>query len=746
MGLDAGGLRQLKAEHLKQRGDKALKEGNFKDAWTKYTEALQVKPGRDGIAKLYSNRSLAYAKALRFADALADANRAIEALPTWDKAHWRKGQALMGLKQHPQAVAAFQDSWQLSKGDKETEGMLWTAVQRLTREELGSCLLRMLQQLEARGVLEAASLETVTPQEMVEAWFRHLHLEHLDKRKPGPYFHKYLAWLKQPMSAWEAYCERSAMYCQAKCYLQARADAQRAVAILEDQHKSATAGELRDVVRPQLAYAHLRLGRAFCAEHGHEDQNYREAVKAFTKGQDLEPDNAQLREALQETGHHLSSTQLNQVMEEVYSEAAAAGGAMCPPLALGVLEAPLRGESIYKVDLRLQFPQASMRGLTAKARNVLRSAVANHAQLPLLKAEQPLQAQSACAAQSGGGIAVELAIHVGGDGAKGRWLVGQLQGDLHPVIGGAALEAHLVAVHATSCSAVLVDITPRPPTAATAATAAAAPPPPSTEQALVQVARPKQDIALPFQHYRPVYADGRAPERTDKHPFCMSRVYYQANEKPREVWAEMADGSCRWRQTGSEVKIIALRVPKDLPPKMLDVRLDIYAIRVANRATGEVYLAGDLERGIVPEESVWMQGGGDHEDGFVIYLHKMNLELLRKHWMHSEMWWPRLLRHHCDIQWDDYEKDYSDLPPHVLDRHNAAEAIKDVERTREAEEKAVREALQERDDARVRNRQERLHQLRTGETMSWVELHRQNPANEDLPPRMPRIDRFGHVM
>lgn len=37
--------------------------------------------------------------------------------------------------------------------------------------------------------------------------------------------------------------------------------------------------------------------------------------------------------------------------------------------------------------------------------------------------------------------------------------------------------------------------------------------------------------------------------------------------------------------------------------------------------------------------------------------------------MHSEMWWPRLFRCHGEIAWDDYEKDYSDLPEEVLQRH-----------------------------------------------------------------------------
>lgn len=51
---------------------------------------------------------------------------------------------------------------------------------------------------------------------------------------------------------------------------------------------------------------------------------------------------------------------------------------------------------------------------------------------------------------------------------------------------------------------------------------------------------------------------------------------------------------------------------------------------VANKATGEVYLEGDMERGIVPEESYWTHGQGEADDGFMMVLYKMNLELLRR--------------------------------------------------------------------------------------------------------------------
>ena len=51
---------------------------------------------------------------------------------------------------------------------------------------------------------------------------------------------------------------------------------------------------------------------------------------------------------------------------------------------------------------------------------------------------------------------------------------------------------------------------------------------------------------------------------------------------------------------------------------------------MAHKVNGEVYFEGQLERGIVPEECVWELGRGAGEDGCLLYLHKMNLELLRR--------------------------------------------------------------------------------------------------------------------
>ena len=64
------------------------------------------------------------------------------------------------------------------------------------------------------------------------------------------------------------------------------------------------------------------------------------------------------------------------------------------------------------------------------------------------------------------------------------------------------------------------------------------------------------------------------------------------------------------------------------------------------------------------------------------------------------MWWPRLFRGSAQIAWDDYEKDYSDLPAEVLAPHSALEAARDAVRRLEASEAAQREALEVRPDAR----------------------------------------------
>lgn len=52
---------------------------------------------------------------------------------------------------------------------------------------------------------------------------------------------------------------------------------------------------------------------------------------------------------------------------------------------------------------------------------------------------------------------------------------------------------------------------------------------------LVPATPPKMELEVPYRMYRITRIDGSTVDRVDKHPFCMSRVYYDAAEKPEEV-------------------------------------------------------------------------------------------------------------------------------------------------------------------------------------------------------------------
>lgn len=58
--------------------------------------------------------------------------------------------------------------------------------------------------------------------------------------------------------------------------------------------------------------------------------------------------------------------------------------------------------------------------------------------------------------------------------------------------------------------------------------------------------------------------------------------------------------------------------------------------------------AGELERAVVPEESVWtLEVAGDADNGgsgLVLTLVKMNLELFANSAEHHVVWWPKLFR------------------------------------------------------------------------------------------------------
>lgn len=317
---------------------------------------------------------------------------------------------MLALKRVPEAVEAYASAWRLDKRDAEGRARLWATVQRLTREQLARCVLGLLGALQVAGTLEPPQVEEASEQEQAEALFRLLRISHQGQPRPGPYYrrclycgwamwswgggwvgvgergctccsgktatgasyspsvfsqHKqtfccipaicclrYLHWLQQGMQQGEAYLERAALHNGAKCYLQARADAQAAVAVLlkEQQMQQAQHAQQQrraDAEQPadqsaeqpsagtaaitaaergrQLVLAYQRLGEAFLAERDHPDRDCRQAAKAFLRATELLADRgkageaaaAAVQEGLQEASEQLTMDELDQVRARV---------------------------------------------------------------------------------------------------------------------------------------------------------------------------------------------------------------------------------------------------------------------------------------------------------------------------------------------------------------------------------------------------------------------------------------------
>lgn len=720
----------MKSEHLKRKADQALKDGNYRLAWELYSEAIEVKPDKKDLQFLYSNRSLAYQKGGRPKEALADAEAATALAPAWGKAHWRRGTALNAIGDFDKSVEAFYTAWKCGADERECRSMLWKTVQRLTREQLGKKVLALIERLEAEEVIDKPGKERPDDISLAEAVFRMVSEAHKSNRKaPGPYHTWYMDRLMEPekLTPAEAYSQRSEIYRLSKAYLQARADAETAINYLgeilcKDENNIRISGNnntlkepyLELEMRTDLATAFIKLGKACMAEKDHPDKDPFAAFKAFTRAIEFDTGSQEVRDSVQQAAEELTKEGIEAAQAEIFQEGIIPGwlwknndGTI--NAGKNYKKEPLR---VFRGKIDLFFPEGKIQALNTSARLKLRKIIADVCQVPLsvvyIDKVRPPNNQNS-------NLKASVCIEFGEDRdapAKISLLRRWMSGEQHETDDSCKLDFGSLSIgnlDSKSSTIDLVDITPRSVTGNE-----------REEQSieskhcktLAIPERPKWEIEAPYRMYRLVTAAGKEVERVDKHPFCMSRVYYDQSEKPEETWVEINDGSCRWRQTGGEVKVIALKVPADLPPKHLGIDFDPFNLKVYNKKTDEIYLEGQLHRGVIPEECFWTHCGGDGEDGCCMTLKKMNLEVLRKHWMHSESWWSRLFVGHTEIEWDDYEKDYSDLPEEVLMKYRISEASKDAEKQLENAERKSRASIQSADDRRKRRRQARLAILR----------------------------------
>jgi len=117
-----------KANELKDKGNKALNDGQIDDAIDFYSDAINTDPTNH---ILYSNRSAAYSKQNNWKAALVDAQKTVEMAPTWGKGYFRVGQCLHHFKRFEEAIAAYKTGLQ---HDPQNEPMK-KALEDSTRED-----------------------------------------------------------------------------------------------------------------------------------------------------------------------------------------------------------------------------------------------------------------------------------------------------------------------------------------------------------------------------------------------------------------------------------------------------------------------------------------------------------------------------------------------------------------------------------------------------------------------------------
>ncbi|ONM02738.1 ankyrin repeat family protein [Zea mays] len=106
-------------------------------AHEKSRSSLSKAIGLDSFdATLYSNRSLCYLKIGEAQKALLDAETCINNRPDWVKGYYRKGAALMLLKEHKRALDAFLDGLKVDPTSAEMEKAMRAALEAVKMESV----------------------------------------------------------------------------------------------------------------------------------------------------------------------------------------------------------------------------------------------------------------------------------------------------------------------------------------------------------------------------------------------------------------------------------------------------------------------------------------------------------------------------------------------------------------------------------------------------------------------------------
>ncbi|CAN6339245.1 unnamed protein product [Urochloa humidicola] len=115
-----------KKSELKRQGADAFRNEDYLKALEFYTQALKVD---QFDATLFSNRSICWLRLGDGTKALYDAMECKDLRPKWAKAYYRKGAALMFLKDYDSAYDTLSRGLELDPESEEMETLLWEAME-----------------------------------------------------------------------------------------------------------------------------------------------------------------------------------------------------------------------------------------------------------------------------------------------------------------------------------------------------------------------------------------------------------------------------------------------------------------------------------------------------------------------------------------------------------------------------------------------------------------------------------------
>jgi len=124
---DAAGVERLTTE-IKNRASASIKSGNYPEAVTLYSKAIEINVAGTNDAStvsiLYANRSMCQLRMRKTEEALSDAEVAVDRDPTYVKGYFRKASALGDLSRFGEARQALEKGLSIKPDDKELKDQL----------------------------------------------------------------------------------------------------------------------------------------------------------------------------------------------------------------------------------------------------------------------------------------------------------------------------------------------------------------------------------------------------------------------------------------------------------------------------------------------------------------------------------------------------------------------------------------------------------------------------------------------